>query len=44
MIQAGASLIQVYTGFIYDGPLIVRRINKAIAAYLVKQNGKKVIE
>ena len=30
MIKAGASLGQVYTGFIYDGPFIVRRINKAI--------------
>lgn len=34
MIQAGASLVQVYTGFIYEGPLIVRNCNKAIAAYL----------
>jgi dihydroorotate dehydrogenase len=34
MIKAGASLVQVYTGFIYDGPLIVRRINKAIKKYL----------
>lgn len=29
-IEAGASLIQLYTGFIYEGPLIVKRINKAI--------------
>jgi len=34
MIQAGASLVQVYTGFIYEGPFIVKRINKAIASYL----------
>jgi dihydroorotate dehydrogenase len=34
MIKAGASLVQVYTGFIYEGPCIVRRINKAIAKYL----------
>jgi dihydroorotate dehydrogenase len=34
MIKAGASLIQVYTGFIYEGPLIVRRCNQAIAEYL----------
>jgi dihydroorotate dehydrogenase len=34
MIKAGASLIQIYTGFIYDGPFIVRRINKAIKNYL----------
>ena len=29
-LQAGASLIQVYTGFIYEGPELVRNINKAI--------------
>jgi dihydroorotate dehydrogenase len=34
MIKAGASLVQVYTGFIYDGPFLVRRSNKAIAEYL----------
>lgn len=30
-IKAGADLVQVYTGFIYEGPGLVRRINKAIA-------------
>jgi dihydroorotate dehydrogenase len=29
-LEAGASLIQVYTGFIYEGPNLVRNINKAI--------------
>ncbi|MFC2115737.1 quinone-dependent dihydroorotate dehydrogenase [Bacteroidota bacterium] len=29
-IDAGASLVQIYTGFIYEGPSIVRKINKAI--------------
>jgi dihydroorotate dehydrogenase len=29
-LNAGASLIQVYTGFIYEGPALVKRINKAI--------------
>jgi len=29
-IEAGASLIQVYTGFIYNGPSFVRNINKEI--------------
>ena len=29
-IDAGASLIQLYTGFIYEGPAIVKRINKKI--------------
>ncbi|HUX55320.1 MAG TPA: quinone-dependent dihydroorotate dehydrogenase [Williamwhitmania sp.] len=30
MLKAGASLIQVYTGFIYNGPCFIRRINRAI--------------
>lgn len=29
-LKAGASLLQVYTGFIYEGPSIVKRINKAL--------------
>jgi dihydroorotate dehydrogenase len=29
-LAAGASLVQVYTGFIYEGPGFVKRINKAI--------------
>ncbi|MEE2699979.1 MAG: quinone-dependent dihydroorotate dehydrogenase [Bacteroidota bacterium] len=29
-IDAGATLVQVYTGFIYEGPSLVKRINKAI--------------
>ncbi len=29
-INAGASLIQLYTGFIYEGPSLVREINKAL--------------
>ena len=28
--KAGADLIQVYTGFIYEGPGFVKRINKEI--------------
>jgi dihydroorotate dehydrogenase len=29
-LKAGASLIQLYTGFIYEGPSLIRKINKAI--------------
>lgn len=29
-LEAGASLVQIYTGFIYEGPGLVKRINKAI--------------
>jgi dihydroorotate dehydrogenase len=31
-IEAGATLVQIYTGFIYEGPKLVKRINKAILA------------
>jgi len=29
-LEAGADLIQIYTGFIYQGPALVKKINKAI--------------
>lgn len=29
-LNAGASLIQLYTGFIYEGPSLIKNINKAI--------------
>lgn len=29
-LNAGASLIQLYTGFIYEGPSLVKRINKSL--------------
>ena len=29
-IEAGADLVQVYTGFIYEGPRLVKRINKKL--------------
>lgn len=34
-LRAGASLVQLYTGFIYEGPSLVKKINKA----LLEQNG-----
>ena len=30
MISAGASLLQIYTGFIYEGPAIARKINDGL--------------
>ena len=30
-IEAGADLIQLYTGFIYEGPSIVKKINKYLS-------------
>ena len=34
MLNAGASLIQVYTGFIYNGPGFAKKINKFLAKRL----------
>jgi dihydroorotate dehydrogenase len=32
-LEAGASLIQVYTGMIYEGPSLVNRLNKGLAQF-----------
>ena len=29
-LKAGASLVQLYTGFIYEGPGLIKRINKEL--------------
>ena len=33
-IDAGANLVQIYTGLVYEGPGLVKRINKALARRL----------
>jgi len=35
-IVAGAYLIQIYTGFIYEGPALIKRINKALLKSALK--------
>jgi dihydroorotate dehydrogenase len=37
-LRAGASLVQIYTGFIYEGPSLIRKINEAL---LVENKGNK---
>lgn len=32
-LKAGASLIQLYSGFIYEGPILVKRINRYLAKH-----------
>ena len=41
-IKAGASLVQLYTGMVYEGPLIAQNINKGLAE-LLKQDGHESI-
>ncbi len=36
-LEAGATLVQVYTGFIYEGPAMVKNINKAIVNWKQKR-------
>ncbi len=43
MIRAGASLVQIYTGFIYGGPFTVRKINKYLLQK-VQQHGLSDIQ
>lgn len=43
MIRAGASLVQIYTGFIYGGPAIVSKINRGLLA-LLRAKGLNSIE
>lgn len=38
-IKAGASLVQLYTGFIYEGPAVVRKINKELIKFF--ESGQK---
>ena len=37
MISAGASLLQIYTGFIYEGPAIARNINDGLRRIISEQ-------
>jgi dihydroorotate dehydrogenase len=41
-IRAGASLVQVYTGFIYEGPGLPKNINKGISK-LLRRDGFSVL-
>lgn len=43
-IKAGASLVQVYTGFIYEGPAIVKNINEGLIELLKKDSYKNISE
>lgn len=37
-LQAGADLVQVYTGFIYEGPFIARNINRRVVGVISSQD------
>lgn len=43
-IKAGASLLQVYTGFIYEGPMICKKINKRLVELLKRDGFNNIVE
>lgn len=43
-IRSGASLVSLYTALIYDGPLVVRRITRELAALLARDGFRNVTE
>lgn len=43
-IRAGASLVQLYTGLIYEGPGLIKRINKGLVKLLEKDGFTSVKE
>ncbi len=43
-IKAGASLVQIFTGFIYEGPFVVKKINQGLARLLKRDGFKNISE
>ena len=43
-IKAGASLIQIVTGLIYEGPTVVKKINKGLVDLLARDGYQHVSE
>lgn len=43
-IKAGASAVQIFTGFIYEGPAAVKRINRGLLRLMEKDGFKSISE
>jgi dihydroorotate dehydrogenase len=43
-LRAGASLVQVYTALIYEGPSLVRKINEGLVAWMQAQGVRSLSE
>ncbi|RMD87714.1 MAG: quinone-dependent dihydroorotate dehydrogenase [Alphaproteobacteria bacterium] len=43
-IRAGASLVQLYTGLVYEGPGLVRRIKRDLSGYLARDGFRSLAE
>ena len=44
LIRAGASLVQLYTGLVYQGPAVARRIKRGLAALLRRDGFRSVAD
>lgn len=44
MMRAGADLVQLYTSFVYEGPLLARRIARGLARQLDEEGAKSLAE
>jgi dihydroorotate dehydrogenase len=36
-LEAGASLVQIYTGFVYEGPWLIKNINQAVKMHFASK-------
>ena len=43
-LQAGAHMVQVYTGLVYQGPAIARRINRGLIAFCQREGLRSLAE
>ena len=44
MLKVGADLLQIYTGFIYEGPGLVKTINKSLTGYLRARQADSILQ
>ncbi len=44
MLQAGANLVQIFTGLIYNGPFFIRKLNKEIVQYMKRDGIQNISE
>jgi dihydroorotate dehydrogenase len=43
-VRAGANLVQMYTGFVYEGPAVARRIVRGLAAMVEREGARSIAE
>lgn len=43
-LRAGASLVQLYTGFVYEGPSVARRINQGLLEFMEREGVRAIAE